>query len=299
MPAATWRRTRRASTAPATGIAVAVTAALAAPSAADEAPAPSDTAMPCRPTIACTADIVPPGVLELEAGYTYQRLGDETNQSSFPLLLKLTLVDWAQLQLGTGGPTFASGPSSAHYFDDVTIGPKFHLHDQTPSWPSLSVSATLSLPTFSANGYTRSYDALFTAYVTKDLGWLHADWNFGFNVWRIGDSPRHQAWTALTLSVHLPHQLGAELEGYYVSDAAPISLRDSGITVVVTGSLRTWLVLDAGADAGLVRSTRTVSAFTGVTVIPARLWAARPRTLDATRTPGDHEDRADQPIRRW
>ncbi|HEX3765866.1 MAG TPA: transporter [Kofleriaceae bacterium] len=276
-----------------------VTAALAAPGAADEVADPRDTALPCRPTIACTADIVPPGVFELEAGYTYRRLGDRTNQSTFPLLLKLTVVDWAQLQIGSNGPTFASGPSRAHYFDDVTIGPKFHLHDQTPSWPSLSVSAALNIPTAAARGYTRTYDALFTAYVTKDIGWLHADWNVGLNVWRIADSPRHQAWIALSLSVHLPRQLGADLEGYYFSDAAPISLRDSGILAAVTYSLRTWLVLDAGADAGLVRSTRTVSAFAGVTAIPARLWGPRTRTLDAARIRRDHEARADRTIRQW
>jgi hypothetical protein len=31
-------------------------------------------ALPCRPTIACTADIVPPGSFELEIGYLFRKL---------------------------------------------------------------------------------------------------------------------------------------------------------------------------------------------------------------------------------
>ena len=77
-----------------------VVAALESSSAADVTPDPSYSALPCRPTIACTADFVPPGVMELELGYIYRRLGDGANQSSLPFLLKLTLLEWVQLQIG-------------------------------------------------------------------------------------------------------------------------------------------------------------------------------------------------------
>ncbi len=83
--------------------------------------------LPCRPTIACTADFVPPGVVELEMGYIYRRLGIGANQHSAPFLLKLTLADWVQLQFGSNGLTRASQPAPAFFFDDVTLGLKFHL----------------------------------------------------------------------------------------------------------------------------------------------------------------------------
>jgi hypothetical protein len=49
-------------------------------------------ALPCRPTIACTADIVPPGVTELELGYLYRRLGTSANQHSIPFLLNSSMT---------------------------------------------------------------------------------------------------------------------------------------------------------------------------------------------------------------
>ncbi len=233
---------------------------------------PEYSALPCRPTIACTADLVPPGVLELESGYIYRRLGDGANQSSIPFLAKLTLLEWVQLQIGSNGPTVASAPAEARFFDDITLGFKFHVRDQSARWPSISLSSTVSVPTFQATGYTRTYDLLFTAYVTKDFGWLHADWNVGANVWRIEGAPLPQAWTALALSVQLPHHFGAMLEGYYFSDAAPVNPRDGGILAAVSFQPRKWIVFDAGPDVGLVRATRVASAFVGVTILIFDLW---------------------------
>jgi hypothetical protein len=235
-------------------------------------PDASYSAMPCRPTIACTADFVPPGVVELESGYLYRRLGNGADQSSLPLLFKLTLLEWIQLQLGSNGPTVASAPSEARYLDDITAGLKIHLLDQTAHLPSLSISATASIPTFQATGYTRTYDALFTAYLTKDFGWLHADWNVGANVWRLENMPLSQAWTALALTVALPARFSAMAETYYFSDAAPVNARDGGVLAAVSYQPLKWLVVDAGADLGLVTSTRVASVFAGATIIFLDLW---------------------------
>ena len=243
--------------------ALAVVVALAGAARAD-----SYTALPCRPTIACTADFVPPGVLEIESGYIYRRLAGGVNQSSLPFLVKLTVAPWAQLQLGSNGPTLQG---DAHYLDDVTAGVKLRLHGQTAHVPSISVSAALSAPTFAASGYLRTYDALFTAYVTKDLGWLHADWNLGGNVWAIDGTPITQAWTALALSTQLGAGVGVMVEGYGFSDASPIAPRDAGLLAAVSYQPSWWIVVDAGPDVGLV-STRVGSVFVGVTFIAGELW---------------------------
>jgi len=255
-------------------LAVVVIAAVAAPSAADVVSDPGVSAMPCRPTVACTADIVPPGVLELEAGYLYRRLGNAANQSSAPFLLKLTVTEWLQLQLGSNGPTVTSEPSQARYLDDVVAGVKLHVLDQSPIAPSIALSAVLGVPTFEATGYTRTYDALGTVYVTKDLGWLHADWNLGGSVLRVERSPQFQAWTALALSIQLPRGFTAMLEGYYFSDAPPLAPRDGGLLAAVGYQPRKLVVVDAGVDLGLVRATRAASAFVGVTLVLAELWDA-------------------------
>jgi hypothetical protein len=226
-------------------------------------------ALPCRPTIACTADIVPPGHLELEMGFIDRVLAHDLQQQQLPFLFKLTLARWAQLQVGSNGPTFGQ---AAAYFDDATIGVKLHVHDQTRLVPSLSLSGTASLPTVSAPGYVRTYDAFWIAYITKDLDWLHADLNLGLNLWRLDGSPLVQPWIALALSVALGHGVGAMAEGYDFSDAAPVSARDAGILMAISYQPVRRLVLDVGPDIGLVHDTRILSLFIGATVLFEPLW---------------------------
>lgn len=234
---------------------------------------PGDTrTLPCRPTIACTADLVPPGAFELEAGTLFRRLGADGRQWSFPFLAKLTTAKWFQLQVGSNGYTVAHGDVPAQFFDDAQIGGKFHLVDQGPVLPSLSFSATASVPTFEGRGYLRTYDALFTAYVTKDFGPVHADLNVGENVWRLEDAPRPQEFVALALSMNLPPPFGVMAESYYFTDASPVAPRDGGFLFAIDHSPKPWLMFDFGGDVGMFPSTRAYSVFFGMSVIPALLW---------------------------
>jgi hypothetical protein len=66
-------------------------------------PGDEDHALPCRPTIACTADFIPPGGVEVELGYLLRRLAGGVLQHSTPVLVKLTLAEWVQLQVATNG----------------------------------------------------------------------------------------------------------------------------------------------------------------------------------------------------
>ena len=104
-----------------------------------------------------------------------------------PFLLKLTVAEWLQLQVGSNGPTFASAPASARFFDNIAFVAKAHLYDQTRLVPSLSLSFSFAFPTAAASGYTRAYDALFIAYITKDLGRVHADLNVGYNLYGLAE----------------------------------------------------------------------------------------------------------------
>lgn len=231
-------------------------------------------ALPCRPTIACTADLVSPGALEIESGYIFRRFAEGALQHSTPVLVKLTVARWAQLQVGTNGGIFATQPLPASYLDDVVIGAKFHLHDQEPRFPSLSLSLEVSLPTPAQPPDVRSYDLLFTAYVTKDFGRLHADLNFGVNLWRVEQPLLLQAWIALAVSTELPRHFSIMAEGYAFTDASPLAPRDTGLLVAVAWSPRTYLTFDLGGDVGLGAS-RQLSAFVGMTVVPLRLWTSK------------------------
>lgn len=236
---------------------------------------PGDTrGLPCRPTIACTAELVPPGAFEFEAGYLYRRLGGE-RQVSFPVLFKLTFAPWIQLQVGSNGYTSMEGPSSSRYFDDVTAGAKVNVLDQGKLRPAVSFSLAAGVPTVAESGYVRTYDALLTAYVTKDIGPFHADLNVGLNVWRLDGSPVPQEWVALAVSAPLPWPFGVMVESYYFTDAAPLAMRDGGFLFALSHSPKPWLTFDVGGDIGYFGAEangRAFSAFVGMSMVPFLLW---------------------------
>ena len=235
-------------------------------------PSDDDHALPCRPTIACTADIVSPGTFEAEAGVLFRRIDGPARQWTFPFLLKQTLTETVQVQVGSNGYSIVEGDVPVQYLDDVVVGPKVHLLDQTPGRPSVAFSVELSIPTFRQVGYLRTYDVLTTGFATKDLGPVHADLNAGVNLWRIEGAPRPQEFVALALSRTVVGPLGAMLEGYIFSDASPVASRDGGLLCAFDEEVRPWLVLDEGADLGVYPSNRAYSVFVGATIIAAVLW---------------------------
>jgi hypothetical protein len=260
--------------------------ALAGRSAAASLPDQDTRAVPCRPTVTCTADLVQPGALEIELGFITRRLGSGDFQYATPLLLKLTLAKWFQFQLGTSGGVFVpTGASQAAYLDNISLGGKFHLRDQTEEGPSASVSLAVSVPTYAGQGaYTPAYHSFFIFYLSRDFSWLHADMNFGVNALRLEQNPRLQGQLSLALSVSLPRGFGVMLEGYGFTDASPVASVDAGMLAAACFSPKPWLTLDIGADAGLVQSVRSFSLFTGMTIVPVDLW----ETAEERRRKGRH-----------
>ncbi len=228
-----------------------------------------DQAHPCRPTVSCTADIVAPGRREVEAGARYASVASgAAHVLSFPVLLKQTFTPLVQLQVGSNGYTIVDATPSVRYLDNVYFGPKLHLLDQGDAWPSLALSAQLSLPTFAAAGYTRADDVFVTGYASKDMGFMHVDWNVGALLWRVDTSTSTQGFTALALSPALPSPFGVAIEGYVFSDASPVAPRDAGVRLAGSVAARSWLVFDVGGDVGFFPATRAYSLFAGATVIP-------------------------------
>lgn len=227
------------------------------------------TVLPCRPTIACTAQIEVPGLLTVEAGYLLRKLDNAGSQQSVPFLFKLSANDWLQWQLGSNGPTFAGGSAPARFFDDVTLGAKVRL--LRTSSTALSVSATLSAPLPAQTGYLRTWDVFFIGYLSQVLpAGFSADLNLGLNDWRLGDGALLQPWGALAVNHDLAAGFTAMAEIYRFGSADPVAPRDSGVLAALSYQAASWLVLDGGADLGIV-SGRSFSIFAGVTFSPVRL----------------------------
>ena len=198
-----------------------------------------------------------------------------------PLLVKLSLARWVQAQVFTNG--FMHAGRDHFVDDDGGAAAKLHLVDEKGLVPSISLSAGASIPTPStAANYTRTYDALFTAYVTQDFGRVHADLNFGANVLGLAtlanvggpapEGPRTQPFFALALSTPITRLVSVMAETYAFGDAPEIAPRDGGFLFALAFTPVPWLTADFGGDIGYFPTTRAFTAFAGLTVLPAILW---------------------------
>lgn len=237
-----------------------------------ELPRDADVTRPCRPTVSCTADLAAPGSVEAEIGGAYAKLGDGSRQWAYPFLVKQTLTRLLQVQVGSNGYTVtrAAGvlaPSTRHV-DNLILGPKLHLLDQSSWAPSIALTAQASLPAFASG----NDGAFFTAHASKDVDRWHVDGNVGVDAWwGIGDAAA-QPFGALALSVTAVPPFGVALEGYAFGDAQPYAPRDGGVRAAITATPRSWLVFDFGGDVAWFPSTRAFSLFVGMTVLPVAFW---------------------------
>jgi hypothetical protein len=250
-------------------IALLVASALSTASArAVDLPRDADRALPCRPTVSCTADLAPPGTLEAELGAFYSRLGGGGRLWAYPFLLKQTFTHLLQLQVGSNGYTVVHGVPALRHVDNLVVGPKLHLVDQGWALPSLAITAQASLPVF-ASGHD---GAFLTAHASKDVGPLHVDGNAGAYVWWGEGDAAPQAFAAVALSASPLAPFGVALEGYVYSDAQPYSGRDGGLRAAITTTPRSWLVFDFGGDVGFYPLSRALSLFVGMTVVPVTFF---------------------------
>jgi hypothetical protein len=223
--------------------------------------------LPCRPTVACTANIEAAGTVTVEAGYLGSRLEHDLTAQSVPYLVKWSISEWLQGQLGSNGPTLVQGPAPARYHDNLTVGAKARLlaGDST----ALSVSAAVSAPLPAQEGYLRAWDAFFTGYLSHylPLG-VSADLNLGLDLWRIGDGAAlAQPWGALALGHELPAGFSAMAEPHVFLDASPVAPADSGVLLALSRGFGSSLVVDGGVNFGIA-SDREVSVFVGLTFSP-------------------------------
>src|SRR5262249_44125455 len=193
-----------------------------------------------------------------------------------PFLAKLTLMERLQLQVGSNGKVITSGRSvsEARYLDDISIGLKPKLLDQTDTLPSIAVSAAISIPSWDRHpDFPFAYDASFWAYASKDVGPFHFDLNGGLNVWEFDLSPTYQPFASLALGAPLAGGFGAILEGYAFADGGTrIAPRGSGLLTGLTYAPRPWIMFAPGAGRGATVRIGEWGFFGGLTVIRYDFW---------------------------
>ncbi len=260
-----------------TTLGAAASAAELAVEASPPAPAKevSFKAMPCRPTIACNAEFLGKDVFEVETGYSVRSNGDTTGTGqSAQLLLKYSMTDRVQLQLGTNGVfTWVAG-APVQFMDGVIPGIKAWLAEQGTVLPSVAFSLHATVPTASsAAALQKTIDAAGWLYLSKDVGRLHADLNFALNVFDLVNAPAPQGLVALALSYDLGRGWGVMTEWYTNTNGTAAVAADGGWLNAVSFSPIEEIVFDLGGDLGFFHQTRVFTLFAGVTFVP---HSARP-----------------------
>jgi hypothetical protein len=235
--------------------------------------------LPCRPTVSCTADLAPPGTLEIELGYQAVR-DDATGNvtQSTPVLVKLPVAHWLELQLGDNGYTVAP---NTYYLDNVIAGAKLHVADQTDHRPSLALTVAASVPTVAQEGYTRTTDLFVTAHASKDFGKLHVDANIGLDAWQLegpagpgAPGTQYQPFVVAAATYAVTDKLGIALEPHYFASAGAIAPRNFGLLAAVEYAARPWLVVDAAVERVFL-DQGSIAALAGISLAPVRLWERR------------------------
>ena len=241
------------------------------PDAVDEPmPEARVRALPCRPTIACTAEIVPGGHFEVEAGYALRRTPTASAAVHGAAALgKYSVTDRLQLQLGTNNVFLAQTGTATRSFDGAFGGPKLVLVTQGDRTPAIAVSALFGAPTTNDEAAAvRTYDANAWVYVSKDALGFHGDINLGLDTLSLDKKPAIQTLAALAVSRDLAFGFGAMIEGYTFNGGGAYAGHDGGVLTALSFSPMPELVLDAGADTALYRDTRSVTFFAGLTMLP-------------------------------
>jgi hypothetical protein len=228
--------------------------------------------LPCRPTVACTADIVPAGVLEVETG-TVSRFATQSAMA-VPILAKLSLSSWFQAQLGTNG---LSSSSTGTFVDLVTGIGKFRVLEQGDWTPSIAFTLGGSLavkPESTSYAPTQGFQA--GALASRDFGRFHVDINGGYTA-DVGDKTvTHAGWGAVSTSLTWTRRIGTFHEVYYLGAPRPRVPKDGGVLFGIAYSPRPEFMLDLGADVGFFPDDRAVSAFFGVTAVLGRVYGSAP-----------------------
>jgi hypothetical protein len=228
--------------------------------------------LPCRPTIACTADIVPAGVFEVETG-TLSRFA-HGSAMAVPILGKLSLTSWFQAQVGTSG---LSSSSTGTFVDLVTGLGKFRVLEQGEWSPSVAFTVGGSVAvTPESTTYAPAQGFQAAGLASRDFGRFHVDVNGGYSA-DVGDKTvTHAGWGALSTSFTWTSRIGTFHEVYYLGSPRPRVPKDGGVLFGLAYSPRPDFMVDVGADVGFFPDDRAVSAFFGITAVLGRIYGSPP-----------------------
>ena len=231
-------------------------------------------ANPGRPTVSTPATLPPVGYLQFENGGVFAEQSPEfSNRVGTSQVTKLSVVPRLELFLQSEPLAISTseGQTSVHE-GEVFAGVQTAVLSGSESRPSLSISYTRRLhvsvaPEFDIGTFRQSASIL----LSDDLGGFHVDTNGIFAEQIQGAVHRAQFGQTLSIS-HRIKKFTISAEVWHFSQPF---LRGNalGNLWAVSYSLHNNLVLDAGFDHGLTKTSTRWQDFVGFTyLLPHRLW---------------------------
>jgi len=245
--------------------------------AAAQSSAPDGTeANPGRPTVSTPATLTPVGYLQFETGVLYSNDSPEfSSRFGFNEVIKLSVAPRLEL-LAAAEPIahYTSGGITANGVADVFFGAQVALNHGEGSVPTVAVSY-----------FHRAYDGgapevdfgspvnsgLLLA--SADVKGFHYDANAMFNELIQEPVRRAQFGQSLSISHALPGKFSLSGEIWHFTQPFLRGNAVGNLWAIGYTAKRT-LVLDAGFDRGLTRTSTHWEAFAGFTyLLPDRLWS--------------------------
>jgi hypothetical protein len=224
-----------------------------------------------RPDFTESPGTVPPGSIQAEGGYTYNRNESGTSHSIGELLVRVPAGTRAELRVGFNSFSIvhSSGPER-HGFEDMEVGVKVRLiqHEERSVIPSVSILALSTLPT----GHRGIGRRPMQPTAKLALSWqLSERLSVGSNAnytYAIEDGARFSQWaTSASLGADITPRLEAFVEWFGTNPASLGTRRADYLNTGAAMKFGRLLRLDAriGTNA---RTTRDYFAGVGV----SRRW---------------------------
>jgi hypothetical protein len=235
-------------------------------------------ANPGRPTVSTPATLTPVGYLQFENGVLFAQNSTEfSKRTGIGQVTKLSVLPRLELFLQSEPLAISqSKGQTAVHEGEVFAGVQSVLFAGAESRPTVSISYvrrvhTSVAPELDVGTFRQSTSIL----LSEDLYGFHFDTNGIFAEQVQGDVRRAQFGQTLSIS----HPLGKfTISGEVWHFSQPF---EKGNTVgnlwAVSRAIRKNLVLDAGFNRGLTKTSTRWEAFVGFTyLLPHRLWRVRP-----------------------
>lgn len=204
---------------------------------------PPGPALPDRPGFTDTPAVLPPGAIQVEAGYTDDRLNDNRYQSAGEVLLRVGIGGPVELRLFGNSYATHSSPNVAtvHGFEDFKLGVKVRLIEKPDSVHGLKPNLALLIATTFPTGASKIGAGVVQPEVKVAASWttnspFSVYSNAGFGTIFDGTAWSNHTWGSVATWYAVTPRISMFVEGLHVrtvsGPSSPTSYIDGGVTLL-------------------------------------------------------------------